>query len=64
MCFLSMLVLLAVPSLSSMSYVLEIEVNNQEGTWEVDRRAHRFPRGLRAISDYAHSKDVNVMKVK
>lgn len=31
------------------------------GTWEVDRRAHRFPRGLRAISDYAHSKAVNII---
>jgi alpha-galactosidase len=31
------------------------------GTWEVDRRAHRFPRGLRAISDYAHSKGVDII---
>jgi alpha-galactosidase len=31
------------------------------GTWEVDRRAHRFPRGLRSISDYAHSKGVNTI---
>ncbi len=29
------------------------------GTWEVD--TNRFPRGLRAISDYAHSKDVKTM---
>ena len=28
------------------------------GTWEVDRRPHRFPNGLRAVSDYAHSKGV------
>jgi alpha-galactosidase len=31
------------------------------GTWEVDRRAHRFPRGLRVISDYAHSKGVDII---
>jgi alpha-galactosidase len=31
------------------------------GTWEVDRRAHRFPHGLRAISDYAHSKGVKII---
>jgi len=29
------------------------------GTWEVD--AKRFPRGLRAISDYAHSKGVKTI---
>ena len=29
------------------------------GTWEVD--AGRFPRGLRAISDYAHSKDIKIL---
>ena len=29
------------------------------GTWEVDRG--RFPRGLRAISDHAHSKDVKTI---
>jgi alpha-galactosidase len=29
------------------------------GTWEVD--TNRFPRGLRAISDYAHSKDIKTM---
>ena len=29
------------------------------GTWEVD--TERFPRGLRAISDYAHSKDIKTM---
>jgi len=29
------------------------------GTWEVD--ASRFPRGLRAISDYAHSKDIKIL---
>ncbi|MBI2424579.1 MAG: alpha-galactosidase [Candidatus Hydrogenedentes bacterium] len=28
------------------------------GTWEVDRRPHRFPNGLRAVTDYAHSKGV------
>lgn len=31
------------------------------GTWEVDRRAHRFPNGLRAVSDYAHSKGVKTI---
>jgi len=31
------------------------------GTWEVDRREHRFPNGLRAISDYAHSKAVDII---
>ena len=31
------------------------------GTWEVDRRGHRFPNGLRAISDYAHQKDVKII---
>lgn len=29
------------------------------GTWEVDKA--RFPRGLRAISDYAHSKDMKTI---
>ncbi|HUS74076.1 MAG TPA: alpha-galactosidase [Sedimentisphaerales bacterium] len=29
------------------------------GTWEVD--ASRFPRGLRAISDYAHSKGLKIL---
>ena len=29
------------------------------GTWEVDRR--RFPRGLRAISDHAHGRDVRIL---
>jgi len=29
------------------------------GTWQVD--AARFPRGLRAISDYAHSKGIKVL---
>ena len=31
------------------------------GTWEVDRRAHRFPNGLRPISDHAHSKGVDII---
>ncbi len=31
------------------------------GTWEVDRRPNRFPNGLRAISDYAHGKDVDII---
>ena len=31
------------------------------GTWEVDRRPHRFPNGLRAISDHAHGKDVKTI---
>lgn len=29
------------------------------GTWEVD--THRFPRGLRYISDYAHSKGIKII---
>jgi len=29
------------------------------GTWEVDRT--RFPNGLRAVSDHAHSRDVNIL---
>jgi alpha-galactosidase len=29
------------------------------GTWEVDTK--RFPRGLKAITDHAHSKDVNII---
>ena len=31
------------------------------GTWEIDRRPHRFPNGLRPISDYAHSKDIDII---
>ena len=31
----------------------------QVGTWEVDPK--RFPRGLRAISDYAHAKGVKIL---
>lgn len=31
------------------------------GTWEVDRRPHRFPNGLRAVSDHAHSKGVKII---
>ncbi len=31
------------------------------GTWEVDRSPNRFPNGLRAISDYAHSKNVKTI---
>jgi alpha-galactosidase len=31
------------------------------GTWEVDRAADRFPNGLRAVSDYAHSKDIGII---
>ena len=31
----------------------------QVGTWEVD--AKRFPRGLRAISDHAHRKDIKTL---
>lgn len=31
------------------------------GTWEVDRRPHRFPNGLRAVSDHAHSKGVKTI---
>ena len=31
------------------------------GTWEVDRRPHRFPNGLRAISDHAHGKGVKTI---
>jgi len=31
------------------------------GTWEVDRREHRFPHGLRAISEYAHQKGVKTI---
>ena len=31
------------------------------GTWEVDRRPHRFPNGLRAISDHAHAKGVQTI---
>ncbi len=31
------------------------------GTWEVDRRPHRFPNGLRAISDYGRSKGVKTI---
>ena len=31
------------------------------GTWEVDRRPHRFPNGLRPISDHAHGKGVKII---
>ena len=31
------------------------------GTWEIDRRPHRFPNGLRPISDYAHSKGIDII---
>jgi len=31
------------------------------GTWEVDRRPHRFPNGLRAISDHAHKVGVKTI---
>jgi len=31
------------------------------GTWEVDRREHRFPRGLRPISDHADSRGVDTI---
>jgi alpha-galactosidase len=31
------------------------------GTWQVDRAADRFPNGLRPISDYAHSQDVDII---
>lgn len=31
------------------------------GTWEVDRQPQRFPNGLRAISDHAHSKGVKII---
>ncbi|MBC8876283.1 MAG: alpha-galactosidase [Planctomycetes bacterium] len=31
------------------------------GTWEVDRRPHRFPNGLRAISDHARAKGVKTI---
>jgi hypothetical protein len=31
------------------------------GTWEVDRRPHRFPNGLRAVSDHAHAKNVRTI---
>lgn len=31
------------------------------GTWEVDRRPHRFPKGLRAVSDHAHAKGVKTI---
>ncbi len=31
------------------------------GTWEVDRSPNRFPRGLRAVSDYAHNKGVDII---
>ncbi|MCA9442094.1 MAG: alpha-galactosidase, partial [Candidatus Omnitrophica bacterium] len=31
------------------------------GTWEVDRRPHRFPNGLRAVSDHAHAKGVDII---
>ena len=31
------------------------------GTWEVDRRPHRFPNGLRAVSDHAHTNGVKTI---
>ena len=31
------------------------------GTWEVDRRPHRFPNGLRPISDHAHAEGVKII---
>jgi alpha-galactosidase len=31
------------------------------GTWQVDRREHRFPNGLRAVSDHAHNKGVDII---
>ena len=31
------------------------------GTWEVDRRPHRFPNGLRAVSDYGRKKGVKTI---
>lgn len=31
------------------------------GTWEVDRRPHRFPNGLRAISDHGRRKGVKTI---
>ena len=31
------------------------------GTWEVDRRPHRFPGGLRAVSDHAHRRQVQTI---
>ena len=31
------------------------------GTWDVDRRPHRFPNGLRAISDHAHARGVKTI---
>jgi alpha-galactosidase len=31
------------------------------GTWEVDRQPNRFPNGLRAISDHAHSRGVKII---
>ena len=31
------------------------------GTWEVDRRPHRFPNGLRAISDHARQRGVQTI---
>jgi len=31
------------------------------GTWEVDRSPNRFPNGLKAISDYAHSRGVKII---
>ena len=34
---------------------------NHTGTWEVDRRPHRFPNGIRAVSDHAHSKGVKTI---
>jgi len=31
------------------------------GTWEIDRRPHRFPNGFRPISDHAHSRGVEII---
>ena len=31
------------------------------GTWEVDRRPHRFPNGLRAVTDHARAKGVKTI---
>ncbi len=31
------------------------------GTWDVDKAPDRFPNGLRPISDYAHSKGVDIV---
>ncbi len=31
------------------------------GTWEIDRRPHRFPNGFKRISDHAHSRGVEII---